>query len=69
MTPTRELAIQIHRECKKFCKPLNLRAVCVYGGTGISEQVGVILIYLHRVSPLLTSSGLIVSGTVEGGSL
>ena len=39
MTPTRELALQIFRECKKFCKPLNLRAVCVYGGTGISEQV------------------------------
>ncbi|KAK3720050.1 hypothetical protein QZH41_015454, partial [Actinostola sp. cb2023] len=39
MTPTRELAIQIHRECKKFCKPLNLRVVCVYGGTGISEQI------------------------------
>ncbi|KAL9966213.1 hypothetical protein ACROYT_G024252 [Oculina patagonica] len=39
MTPTRELALQIHRECKKFCKPLNLRAVCVYGGTGISEQI------------------------------
>ena len=31
MTPTRELALQIFRECKKFCKPLNLRAVCVYG--------------------------------------
>ncbi|XP_048578671.1 probable ATP-dependent RNA helicase DDX46 isoform X2 [Nematostella vectensis] len=39
MTPTRELAIQIHRECKKFCKPNNLRCVCVYGGTGISEQI------------------------------
>ncbi|XP_028519678.1 probable ATP-dependent RNA helicase DDX46 [Exaiptasia diaphana] len=39
MTPTRELAIQIHRECKKFCKALNLRTVCVYGGTGISEQI------------------------------
>ena len=40
MTPTRELALQIYRECKKFCKPLDLRVVCVYGGTGISEQVG-----------------------------
>ncbi|XP_074622997.1 putative ATP-dependent RNA helicase DDX46 isoform X2 [Acropora palmata] len=39
MTPTRELALQIYRECRKFCKPLNLRAVCVYGGTGISEQI------------------------------
>ena len=39
MTPTRELALQIGKECKKFTKPLNLRAVCVYGGTGISEQI------------------------------
>ncbi|XP_046847023.1 LOW QUALITY PROTEIN: probable ATP-dependent RNA helicase DDX46 [Xenia sp. Carnegie-2017] len=39
MTPTRELALQIHREAKKFCKPLLLRVTCVYGGTGISEQI------------------------------
>lgn len=39
MTPTRELAMQIGKECKKFTKSLNLRAVCVYGGTGISEQI------------------------------
>uniref|UniRef100_A0A8C5BWC2 RNA helicase n=1 Tax=Gadus morhua TaxID=8049 RepID=A0A8C5BWC2_GADMO len=39
MTPTRELALQIAKECKKFSKTLNLRVVCVYGGTGISEQI------------------------------
>uniref|UniRef100_A0A915K4N1 Probable ATP-dependent RNA helicase DDX46 n=1 Tax=Romanomermis culicivorax TaxID=13658 RepID=A0A915K4N1_ROMCU len=39
MTPTRELAMQIAKECRKFCRPLNLRCVCVYGGTGISEQI------------------------------
>ena len=39
MTPTRELALQIFRECKKFCKPVGLRVACVYGGTGISEQI------------------------------
>lgn len=39
MTPTRELAMQITSECKKFTKPLGLKAVCVYGGTGISEQI------------------------------
>uniref|UniRef100_A0A8P4GKE3 Probable ATP-dependent RNA helicase DDX46 n=1 Tax=Dicentrarchus labrax TaxID=13489 RepID=A0A8P4GKE3_DICLA len=38
MTPTRELALQITKECKKFSKLLGLRVVCVYGGTGISEQ-------------------------------
>jgi ATP-dependent RNA helicase DDX46/PRP5 len=39
LTPTRELAMQIGRECKKFTKVLELRVVCVYGGTGISEQI------------------------------
>ena len=39
LTPTRELAMQIQRDCKKFSKPLNLNVVCVYGGTGISEQI------------------------------
>jgi len=39
MSPTRELCMQIGRECRKFTKPLNLRVVCVYGGTGISEQI------------------------------
>ncbi|KAG1660989.1 putative ATP-dependent RNA helicase DDX46 [Nymphon striatum] len=39
LTPTRELAMQISKECRKFCKVLNLHAVCVYGGTSISEQI------------------------------
>ena len=39
LTPTRELAIQIYNECRKFGKVLKLWSVCVYGGTGISEQI------------------------------
>ncbi|XP_059622729.1 probable ATP-dependent RNA helicase DDX46 [Phlebotomus argentipes] len=39
MTPTRELCMQIGKDIRKFSKPINLRAVCVYGGTGISEQI------------------------------
>lgn len=39
MTPTRELALQTTKECKKFAKLFNLRCVAVYGGTGISEQI------------------------------
>ena len=39
LTPTRELAMQIGKECRKFTKNLGLRVVCVYGGTGISEQI------------------------------
>lgn len=27
------------KDIKKFTKSLNLHAVCVYGGTGISEQI------------------------------
>jgi len=38
MTPTRELCMQIGKECKRFAKN-NLRVCCVYGGTGISEQI------------------------------
>jgi ATP-dependent RNA helicase DDX46/PRP5 len=39
MSPTRELATQIHRECKPFMKALNLRAVCAYGGAPIKDQI------------------------------
>jgi len=39
MSPTRELCLQIGKECKKFTKSLNLTVVTVYGGTGISEQI------------------------------
>nr|XP_022906743.1 probable ATP-dependent RNA helicase DDX46 [Onthophagus taurus] len=39
MTPTRELCMQIGKDIKKFTKSLNLHSVCVYGGTGISEQI------------------------------
>lgn len=39
MTPTRELCMQIGKESRKFTKSLSLRTVCVYGGTGISEQI------------------------------
>lgn len=39
MTPTRELATQIYRECKHFAKVLGLRAVAAYGGSSISDQI------------------------------
>jgi ATP-dependent RNA helicase DDX46/PRP5 len=39
MTPTRELAVQIHRECKPFVKALNIRTVCAYGGSPIKDQI------------------------------
>ena len=39
LSPTRELATQIHKECKPFFKALNLRAVCAYGGAPIKDQI------------------------------
>jgi ATP-dependent RNA helicase DDX46/PRP5 len=39
MTPTRELAVQIHKECKPFMKLLNIRAVAAYGGAPIKDQI------------------------------
>jgi ATP-dependent RNA helicase DDX46/PRP5 len=39
MTPTRELATQIHKDCRPFLKALNLRAVCAYGGAPIKDQI------------------------------
>ncbi|KAB5536439.1 P-loop containing nucleoside triphosphate hydrolase protein [Coniochaeta sp. 2T2.1] len=39
MTPTRELAVQIHRDCKPFLKILGLRAVAAYGGAPIKDQI------------------------------
>lgn len=39
MTPTRELATQIHRDCKPFLKSMGLRAVCAYGGAPVRDQI------------------------------
>ncbi|KAF5661005.1 pre-mRNA-processing ATP-dependent RNA helicase PRP5 [Fusarium heterosporum] len=39
MTPTRELAVQIHKDCKPFLKMMGLRAVCAYGGAPIRDQI------------------------------
>lgn len=39
LTPTRELATQIYRDCKPFLSALNLRAVCAYGGPPIKDQI------------------------------
>ena len=39
MAPTRELATQIHKECRPWLKALGLRAVCAYGGTPIADHI------------------------------
>lgn len=39
ITPTRELAQQIHDVIKEFGRALGFRAVCLYGGVGIEPQI------------------------------
>lgn len=38
LTPTRELAQQVHRVLDAHGRPLGLRAVCIYGGAGMDRQ-------------------------------
>lgn len=39
MTPTRELALQIHKELTMFTKPLGILVICCYGGSSIELQI------------------------------
>ena len=39
MAPTRELVQQIGKDVKRFGKPLGITCVCVFGGSGIANQV------------------------------
>ena len=64
MAPTRELAVQIHRDCKPFLKALGLRAVCAYGGSPIKDQIAelkrgaeIIVCTPGRMIDLLTANG------------
>lgn len=39
IVPTRELAIQIYGEARRFTRTSNLRCVCAYGGSGVKDQI------------------------------
>ena len=39
LTPTRELAIQVHESVKTYGKHIPLRSFCVYGGVNINPQI------------------------------
>jgi len=39
MAPSRELAMQIRNEAKKFVKFLNLSVACIYGGASVGDQI------------------------------
>lgn len=64
IAPTRELVVQISKECKKFAKPINLATVSVYGGGGVSSQIGdlkrggeIVVCTPGRMIDVLTQSG------------
>ena len=42
IVPTRELAVQIFNEARKFCYRTMLRPCVVYGGCSIREQIGLL---------------------------
>lgn len=39
VAPTRELAIQIFGEAKRFARAVDVRCVCAYGGSGVKDQI------------------------------
>ncbi len=39
IAPTRELAIQIFGEAKRFARLLGVHCVCAYGGSGVKDQI------------------------------
>ncbi|KAM0787431.1 hypothetical protein ACM66B_003512 [Microbotryomycetes sp. NB124-2] len=69
MTPTRELATQIYKECKPFLKALGLRASCAYGGMPLKDNIAdmkrgseVVVCTPGRMIELLsTNSGRIIN--------
>ncbi|CAG8067000.1 unnamed protein product [Penicillium salamii] len=64
LAPTRELATQIHKDCKPFLKALGLRAVCAYGGAPIKDQIAelkrgaeIVVCTAGRIIDLLAANG------------
>lgn len=64
MAPTRELVMQIGKDCKKFAKAMGLITVCVYGGSGVAAQIGelkrgahVVVCTPGRMIDILATSG------------
>lgn len=49
LAPTRELAVQIQDECKKFGNPLNIYSTCVYGGAPKYSQLQAIRQGVHVI--------------------
>jgi ATP-dependent RNA helicase DDX5/DBP2 len=38
LSPTRELAMQIHKECERFARSVHIYSTCIYGGASKIPQ-------------------------------
>lgn len=45
LAPTRELALQIYNEARRFAKVYDIRVICAYGGGSKWEQSHVCITY------------------------
>eukprot|EP00930_Biecheleria_cincta_P073177 TRINITY_DN604_c2_g1_i1.p1 TRINITY_DN604_c2_g1~~TRINITY_DN604_c2_g1_i1.p1 ORF type:complete len:1017 (-),score=179.80 TRINITY_DN604_c2_g1_i1:188-3238(-) len=64
MAPTRELAVQIHRESQRFADAAGCRSGCVYGGAAWEEQAAVLEAGLEL---LVATPGRLAFLTARGG--
>merc|ERR1719424_1334299 len=67
IAPTRELSLQISRECNVLCKACNMRCVCAFGGGPMGEQLSA----LKKGTEILvgTPGRLIDVLTTSGGKI
>ena len=63
LAPTRELAIQIHRDATQLCKYTALRMGLVYGGTGYQDQTEALG---HGVDILIGTPGRFIDFYKQG---
>jgi len=49
IAPARELAVQIHKEVKRFLKSLQIESVCMYGGSHVGDQISAVRRGAHVV--------------------
>ncbi|MBA1331405.1 hypothetical protein QQ73_09675, partial [Candidatus Endoriftia persephone str. Guaymas] len=47
LAPTRELAVQIHKDAEALCKHTDFTTAAVYGGTGYDQQRDLLLVGNH----------------------
>eukprot|EP00668_Euglena_longa_P014557 GGOE01018547.1.p1 GENE.GGOE01018547.1~~GGOE01018547.1.p1 ORF type:complete len:1045 (+),score=350.73 GGOE01018547.1:57-3191(+) len=50
LVPTRELAMQVAAECRKFAKVVDLRVCCCYGGAPIADQIAELKRFPHIIA-------------------